>query len=149
MSNPYATHNERTKANFDVVYDLPDPRGYFRALGSLDYMAPEHGRRVFPALLDAMQRDGERPKVLDLCCSYGVNAALLKHDLKLDYLYARYASLAVADLSREELASDDRAFYNGRRRASAPEVVGTDSATNAVRYALEVGLLDDGSAENL
>lgn len=147
MSNPYAAHNERTKANFDSVYDLPDPRGYFGTLGTLEYRAPEHGRRVFPALLGAIA--GGRPRVLDLCCSYGVNAALLKHDLTLDDLYARYGSPDLAGLSRAELLADDAEFYKARRQASAPEVAGTDSAANAVRYALEAGLLDDGSAEDL
>ena len=111
MSNPYAQHNEQSKANFDGVYDLPDPRGYFEALGSLNYQAPEHGRRVFSALLGAMQGDGNPPKVLDLCCSYGVNAALLKHDLALDDLYERYSSPELAGLSGEELASFDAGFY--------------------------------------
>ena len=32
MPNPHAQHNEQSKANFDHVYDLPDPRGYFKAL---------------------------------------------------------------------------------------------------------------------
>ena len=36
MTNPYAQHNEESKANFNHVYDLPDPRGYFETLGSLD-----------------------------------------------------------------------------------------------------------------
>ena len=149
MSNPYAQHNERIKANFDAVYDLPDPRGYFAVLGALDYRAPEHGQRVFSALLEAMQANGERPKVLDVCSSYGINAALLKHDLTLDDLYARYTSPSLAGLSREDLVADDAAFYRSRARAFAPEVSGTDAAANAVHYALEVGLLDDGSAENL
>jgi hypothetical protein len=37
VPNPYAQHNEQNKANFDHVYDLPDPRGYFEIVGSLDY----------------------------------------------------------------------------------------------------------------
>ena len=150
MSNPYVLHNEQSKANFDGVYDLSDPRGYFRSLGSLDYQAPEHGRRVFSALLAEMQgKGGGSPKVLDLCCSYGVNAALLKHDLTLADLYDRYASPELADLSSEELASADAGFYAGRARSASPEVVGTDAAANAVSYALRAGLLDGGSAENL
>lgn len=150
MSNPYARHNEHNKANFDNVYDLPDPRGYFEALGALDYRAPEHGRRVFPALLREMRRDGgSAPRVLDLCCSYGVNAALLKNGLTLDDLYARYGSEEVAGLSTGELAASDTAFYAGRRREDAPEVVGTDAAANAVSYALRVGLLDAGAGEDL
>ena len=147
--NPYVRHNEQKKANFDRVYDLPDPRGYFRALGALDYRAPEHGHRVFSALLKTMQNGGAAPKVLDLCCSYGVNAALIKHDLTLDDLYARYGSEDLTDLSTEELVAADREFYAGRRRTRSPEVVGTDVAGNAVSYALRAGLLDAGTGENL
>ncbi len=150
MSNPYARHNEQSKANFDDVYDLRDPRGYFEALGALDYQAPEHGRRVFPELLRAMRRTGSPPPtVLDLCCSYGVNAALLKHDLTLDDLYARYASPGLAGLSSEELATADATFYASHKKTSPPGVIGTDVAANAVSYALRAGLLDAGTAENL
>lgn len=150
MTNPYARHNEESKANFDHIYDLPDPRGYFGTLGALDYLAPEHARRLFPALLQAMRDDGRKPSsVLDLCCSYGVNAALLKHDLTLEDLYARYGSRELAGLSAEDLAAADLAFYAERRRETPPEVVGADSAANAVSYALRAGLLDAGFAEDL
>ena len=70
MFNPYAQHNERNKANFDHVYDLPDPRGYFDALGSLDYLVPEHGRHLFAILLRELGTSGGPDGVLDLCCSY-------------------------------------------------------------------------------
>ncbi len=149
MANPYARHNEQSKANFDEVYDLRDPRGYFEALGALDYRAPEHGRRIFPALLSEIQSTGGSPKVLDLCCSYGINAALLKYDLTLDDLYARYASRELAALSSEELAAADAAFYASHNKTSPPEVIGADAAANAVSYALRAGLLDAGAAENL
>lgn len=150
MSNPYARHNEQIKANFDHVYDLSDPRGYFEALGALDYRAPEHGRRVFPTLLREMYGDNESaPRILDLCCSYGVNAALLKHDLTLDDLYSRYASEEVAGLSTEEMVDSDAAFYAGQAKTPNLEVVGTDAAANAVSYALRTGLLDAGTGENL
>lgn len=146
-SNPYAGHNEETKANFDHVYDLPDPRGYFEALGSLDYMAPEHGRRLFPTLVRAAA-DGTTPRVLDLCCSYGVNAALLNHDLTLDDLYARYASPDLAPLSTGNLLEADRAFYAENRRQFPLSVVGADVAANAVSYAERAGLLEAGFGEN-
>ena len=148
MSNPYAQHNERNKANFDHVYDLPDPRGYFEALGSLDYLAPEHGRRLFPILLRELGARGGPDGVLDLCCSYGVNAALPGHHLTLDDLYARYASPELADLSTEELLEVDLAFYAGRKNRGPTGIAGADAATNAVRYALQAGLLEEGFGEN-
>ena len=149
MSNPYAQHNERNKANFDHVYDLPDPRGYFEALGSLHYLAPEHGRRLFPILLRELGTGGGPDGVLDLCCSYGVNAALLGHDLTLEDLYAHYASPEVAGLPTEGLLEADRAFYAGHRNGGPSGVVGADSADNAVRYALRAGLLEAGFGEDL
>lgn len=149
MSNPYARHNEESKANFDHVYDLPDPRGYFEALGSLDYLAPEHARHLFPLLLREIRAGSGPDGVLDLCCSYGVNAALLGHDLTLDDLYARYASPELADLSTDELLGADQQFYAGLRHPSPPGVVGADSAANAVRYALRAGLVEAGLGENL
>jgi len=148
VPNPYAQHNEQNKANFDHVYDLPDPRGYFEALGSLGYQAPEHGRRLFPTLLKAVRAEGGPDEILDLCCSYGVNAALLRHDLTLDDLYARYASPELADLSTGELLEADRPFYAGRRHPSPPVIVGADAAANAVRYALGAGLLEAGFGED-
>ena len=149
MPNPYTQHNEQNKANFDHVYDLPDPRGYFEALGALDYLAPEHGRRLFPTLLRELRAGGGPDGVLDLCCSYGVNAALLGHHLTLEDLYAHYASPELADLPTEGLLEADRAFYAEHRNGGPSGIVGADSAANAVRYALGAGLLGAGFGENL
>jgi hypothetical protein len=149
VPNPYTQHNEQNKANFDHVYDLPDPRGYFEALGALDYLAPEHGRRLFPTLLRELRAGGGPDGVLDLCCSYGVNAALLGHHLTLEDLYAHYASPELADLPTEGLLEADRAFYAEHRNGGPSGIVGADSAANAVRYALGAGLLGAGFGENL
>ena len=150
MSNPYTEYNPQQKANFDDIYNMSDPRGYFETLGLLGYQAPEHGRRVFTALQRAMHGgQGCSTKVLDLCCSYGVNAALLKHDLTLEDLYERYASPDLAGLSSGELAASDAAFYGDHRKNSPLQIVGVDLASNAVSYALRAGLLDAGAVENL
>jgi SAM-dependent methyltransferase len=136
-----------SKANFDDVYDLPDPRAYYRALAALDYEVPSHGQQVFRQVLDVLPADA--PTVLDLCCSYGVNAALLKHDLDLGDLYDHYGGTSHTDLSPDEMAAADRAFYTERRRPDAPDVIGVDTAARAVDYAVGVGLLDAGAAVNL
>ncbi len=138
---------KRRKANFDDIYTEPDPRGYFEGLGALGYEVPQHGESVFSAALDAL--DVERPTVVDLCSSYGVNAALLKHDLELDDLYRHYCAAAHADLTSDELAEIDREFFARHRRDAPPYVVGVDAAGPAVEYAVRVGLLDDGRVENL
>ncbi|MGH3819557.1 MAG: class I SAM-dependent methyltransferase [Pseudonocardiaceae bacterium] len=144
-------HVQSGKAQFGHVYNLVDPRGYFQALRDMRYQAPAHGERVFTHLVQRRRAylDQDDVVVLDLCCSYGVNAALLNHDLTLDDLYARYGSLELAALSAEELAVADRAFYGERRRPCPVHVVGVDVADQAISYAQRVGLHWAGSSANL
>jgi hypothetical protein len=141
------TAGSPSKANFDAIYNRADPRAYYRELAALDYEVPHHGQQVFRRLLDALGR--RETTVVDLCCSYGVNAALLEHDLELADLYDRYGGEDTSDLTHDELVAADRAFYAEHRRPDAPEVVGVDTAARAVSYAVEVGLLDTGAVEDL
>ncbi|MDH6108496.1 SAM-dependent methyltransferase [Kitasatospora sp. MAP12-15] len=139
-------------AAFDDIYDQPDPRAYFRALGPLEYQAPHHGQSIFQRAVAARRRTAraaEPVTVLDICCSYGINAALLNHDVTLDDLYAHYTSPQATALTTAELIEWDRSYYAARRRRDPARVIGLDMATNAISYAREVGLLDEGFAENL
>lgn len=159
MLNSDALHQKSGKASFDHVYDLDDPREYFGSLGRFDYQIPQHGWSLFAPLVEALRREkgshngngavSPDIRVVDLCCSYGVNAALLRHETTLDDLYARYGSEEVAGLSSGELAGADAAFYAEHRREAPPGVVGLDVAGNAVSYGVSCGLLDAGFAENL
>ncbi len=156
MQDRDIVHQKSGKANFDLIYDLEDSREYFNTLGEFDYCVPRHGQRVFRALAQSLREEKERTgadphelDVVDVCCSYGINAALLKHDLTLDDLYARYGSAEVAGLSGEELVEADAAFYRERQMGEAPNLVGVDIAQNAVSYGVRSGLLDAGFAENL
>jgi hypothetical protein len=150
-------HSKEGKTSFNHIYNLGDSRGYFEALGKLDYRAPQNGCLLFPALIRAKRRVGGRSEngsskevmVVDLCCSYGINGTLLKYDVTLGDLYARYRSEELASLSSEELAAADARFFRSRKREVSPKVVGIDVAQNAIRYALRAGLIDEGFAENL
>ncbi|MCX5381555.1 hypothetical protein [Streptomyces sp. NBC_00091] len=133
--------------SFDEVYGLPDPRGYFTRLQPYAYQTPAHAQPVFRAL--AGELPAGRRTVLDVCCSYGINAALLNHELTLDDLYAHYTSEAAARLSTAELIDRDREFYAERRRPDAVPVIGLDVSGPAVSYALAVGLLEEGYAQDL
>lgn len=141
-------HQKAGKARFGHIYNLEDPREYYRTLGGMGYRAPEHGQRLFSPLVEKRRNGNEPVNVVDLCCSYGVNAALLKYDIVLDDLYERYSS-GDLPISGDVLAEADAAYYAGREREAAPRIVGVDVAENAVSYALEAGLLDAGAAEDL
>jgi hypothetical protein len=141
------------RTGFDHVYDQPDPRGYFQAFGPFGYQTPHHAQQVFRRLVVALTPSNAkwRVTVLDICCSYGINAALLNHELTLADLSARYTSPETTTLSVEALVNADRVFYAARRHPTGPlaRVVGLDPARNAIDYACAVGLMDAGFAENL
>lgn len=146
------SHVSAGKTRFDDIYDEPDPRAYFRRLAPLEYEIPHHAQEVFRrdlARRAAAHGPGGPVTVLDLCCSYGINAALLNHHLTLAELYAHYTAPEAEHLSVAELIARDRRFYAARRRADATPVIGLDAARHAVGYALAVGLLDEAYAENL
>ncbi|MEU2061275.1 hypothetical protein [Streptomyces sp. NPDC013455] len=141
------------KSRFDDVYGAPDPRAYFRELAPLEYEIPHHAQPVFrrAAAERAAAEDARahRPAVLDLCCSYGINAALLNHDVTLAEMYERYTSPETRAMSTAELSASDRAFYASRRRPDAVPVYGLDVSVPAVHYALEAGLLDAAFSDDL
>jgi len=142
---------EAGKADFSHIYDRPDPRDYFRTLREFDYEIPQRAQPIFRRLLRAIRPDAVATpvRVLDLCCSYGVNAALLRCDVTLDELFERYANPALSELAPPELAEADADYYAQRLRADAVDVSGLDMAGNAVAYGRRVGLLGNGWAENL
>ncbi len=139
MTDPPLT--AETKADFSAIYTRPDPRAYHRALQPLDYQVPAHALPVVEEVLDG------RP-VLDLCCSYGTNAALLRTSVDLAGLTARYTDPALDPLSPAELADADAAFFAARRRRDVP-VLGLDASEPAVTYAGRAGLIDTAFAEDL
>ncbi|WP_406470570.1 hypothetical protein [Streptomyces sp. NBC_01615] len=147
-----AASSQERMTSFDEIYDQPDPRDFFRVLGRWDYQTPQHAQGVFRRMAAARTRTARATgpvTVLDICCSYGINAALLNHDLTLEDLYAHYTAPQTAALTTAELIEWDRAYYAAHRRPDAVRVIGLDTAANAIDYALAVGLLDEGFAENL
>ena len=139
------------KATFDNVYNHPDPRAYFATLGRLGYCIPEQARPVFETLIGALkeERGTEVPTVVDIGCSYGVNAALIKYDLSIDELYARYAQPQLARLDTGTLLKRDAEFFARQVVRTDVNVVGVDCAEKAVDYAAATGLLDAGVVADL
>ncbi|MGW7517969.1 class I SAM-dependent methyltransferase [Streptomyces sp. NPDC054796] len=147
------------KVSLDHIYNRPDPRAYFGSLRRLDYCVPQQAKPYFAKLIKEY-RDSQHvavPQILDIGCSYGVNAALLTYDMTMDELYARYGGGfedgidpdaphepdPEADGSRAALLARDRELTRSRRPAHAPRFVGLDTSGNALAYAREAGYLDD------
>lgn len=149
MKNNFAAINT-SKANFDDIYTCEDPRAYFSVLGSLDYMIPDLAEPVVRQILAARaQRYDLPPTVLDVGCSYGINAAVHRFPLSFSTLHARYARHEMASLGSEELARLDRHFYAGWPDIGVARFIGVDISAPAIRYASQVGLIAQGVVADL
>lgn len=139
------------KADFDSLYDQPDPRAYYSTLASYEYQIPQHGAHTFDRLLRGRPSgEGTDPAtVLDVCCSYGIVTTLLNTDLTMDEVNKHYSNEHTAQLSDHELVAADQNLLRTHRRRDPVRALGVDIADNAVQYALDIGALDDGAVENL
>jgi hypothetical protein len=138
------------KANFDSAYDGPDPREYFRRLGGLDYTIPDLAKEIFRPLIRRRETEmGRSAKVLDLGCSYGVNAALIRCPISIQRLADRYGTPAMASLDPEQVAALDQHYFRAWPSQTDAGFIGVDVSDAAVSYAVSVGLLDGGISSNL
>lgn len=138
------------KTNLNHIYNEPDPRAYFRQLKGVNYSIPGAAKPIFLKLIGALQeRANDAVRVLDLGCSYGVNAALLKHDLSIGDLYDHWGQKELVNAAPENIVQRDKRFFANLDEAEDIEVIGLDVAENAIAFAEETGLLDEGFSVNL
>ncbi|GAA5128648.1 class I SAM-dependent methyltransferase [Haloechinothrix salitolerans] len=132
------------KVSLDHIYSQPDPRAYFRELRELDYRIPQLAKPYFAKLVDDYRqaRQVTTCQIVDIGCSYGINAALLNCDLTMDELYDRYRDNAVTPLSRAELLRQDRELVRARGGLDRHRFIGLDASRPALAYAREAGFLD-------
>jgi hypothetical protein len=127
---------------YELIYAEPDPRAYFRVLHGLDYCLPELGRGLFRAAIrTAAQARGETPRVLDVGCGFGVNAALLRYPVDLNRLAHRYRDLDWVEIDAERLMALDRSYFASWPEQITFDLVGYETAESAALYGKETGLL--------
>jgi SAM-dependent methyltransferase len=132
------------KISLDHIYTQPDPRVYFTTLRDLDYHIPQLAKPYFSDLIGEYReaRGIPVPTVLDIGCSYGINAALLNCDTTMDELYRRYSGDDARALSHAELLARDRQFVRSRGGAGNVRFMGLDASREALTYALESGFVE-------
>jgi hypothetical protein len=151
MSGEMVKLDQSGKIILDHIYNERDPRPYFSTLQEFDYSIPGEAAPVFRRVIEALRagEESESVNLIDLGCSYGVNAAILKHGLSMDALYDRYTGGAAAGLDHDTLIARDRDFYGDHLADPGLEITGFDVAENAIDYAVETRMLDNGVATNL
>ncbi|WP_433206032.1 class I SAM-dependent methyltransferase [Nocardia sp. CA-107356] len=131
------------KASFDDIYDRPDPRDYYARMSELDYRIPELAKPFFQQQIREYRASARvaAPTVLDIGCSYGVNAALLRFDTNMSDLADHYR--AAEDADQAALIARDRARLDARDQLPGVRFIGMDAARPALAYGHAAGFLDD------
>ncbi len=149
MTKPLPAYND-LKTNFDSLYVADTPVPYMMGMRAVGYEIPQNALGVLGVLLRHLQGTRQRTlTVLDIGCSYGVIAALLKYRTSLRDLYRHYGR--VQDLSdrRERLLAHDIEYYSSLEPNFDVHIVGLDSSARAVEYGQQTGLLDEGIVADL
>jgi len=139
------------KADFEWTYNRLDPRAYFDVLGALDYAIPERAAPMFLRVFDAYatERRKDALTVIDLGCSYGINAAVLKYGRKMDELRTHYLTFDEEGTPPHDVLKADQKAFAEKEACRDLHVIGLDRAQFAASYAFWAGLLDDAIPENL
>jgi SAM-dependent methyltransferase len=130
------------KVTLDHIYTSPDPRLYFRTLRKLDYCIPQLAKPYFAKLIEDLWNPPRTQvvSVLDIGCSYGINAALLRCDMTMDELYDRYGGIDAS--TRTALLTRDRELVRSRDRLKHTRFIGLDISHEALSYAHLAGFVD-------
>ena len=137
---------------YDDIYNLSDSRAYFQAMHHAGFRTAHHAVAGFNAVLAELRhlRGSPRANIVDFACGYGIAAELLRHDLTLDDVLARYQDAWCDSTTVEETIAKDRDWLAGRRRPdNADRFIGIDVADKALAYGHDVGVFDAIYAENL
>ena len=142
----------RHKDDFDQVYDLEDPRPYFRGLRPTDYRMPgvvaDFLRSTHDIFIEARGAQGPL-RLIDFGCGYGTIGALARHHLEMRDLYAHYADRWLPSQGRDNWPGDREVFRALRRDGPNFEIGGVDIAGTALEYAGALGFIDAAFTENL
>ena len=137
--------DETGKVVLDNIYNEPDPRAYFSTLRELDYRIPQLAKPKFQSVLQAYRqvKGTQDARIVDLGCSYGVNAALLKCGMEMQDLYGLYDDEALDEMDRSSLLARDRQIFAEAGGDDHLEVVGVDIAQRAAAYGEAADIMDD------
>lgn len=140
----------QVKSSFEEVYCSPTPHAYFGEMQRLGYEIGEQAKPYFRAAARLLRQQigpNHPIRLLDVGCSYGVGAALSKYDFSFHEL---------ADFFSDQASEDYRTCVKETRELIAAEgteaplrCAGADASREAIRFAVETGLLEAGIAKNL
>ncbi|NES82388.1 MAG: hypothetical protein F6K10_13825 [Moorea sp. SIO2B7] len=140
------------KSKFDDIYNLDDPVSYYESLClQTKYELPELAKSYFATIIDAYLKyqPVSALKILDLGCSYGINAAVLKFNRTITELYQHYTSPSRLELTKTLRRDLDYHWLHQSSFDKRLQFLGLDISEAAIDYSVECKLLEAGICADL
>lgn len=132
------------KKNFADIYTQKFPDDYLEEMKRLHYRIPDKTKTLYLSLAEQLYKKLSRPiNILDIGSSYGINAALMKHDLEMSdlddyFLQEENTTLEQTKQFFEKMPSNDHLkFFQ------------IDISDNALQFSEDVKLCKKGICVNL
>ena len=132
------------KKNFADIYTQKFPDDYLEEMKRLHYRIPDKTKTLYLSLAEQLYKKFSRPiNILDIGSSYGINAALMKHDLEMSdlenyFLQEENTTLEQTKQFFEKMPSNDHLkFFQ------------IDISDNALQFSEDVKLCKKGICVNL
>lgn len=134
------------KKDFTNIYVQKNPTSYLEEMRNLEYRIPDQTKPLYKHLVERIVNYKKRPvKILDLGSSYGINSALLNHELIMseldDFFLENNIDPSIKSTQNffDDLPNDDPNL----------EFYLVDTSSPALDFAKKAGLCEDSFCINL
>ena len=134
----------KVKKDFTDIYTQESPCGYLKEMDKLGYTISDSTKPLYNSIVNELQNTLSRPiNILDLGSSYGINSALMKHDLTMAKLNKFF--LAETEPTKKET----KQFYEKCSINSDMRFYQIDISDEALKFSEEMNLCEKGINVNL
>ena len=131
------------KKNFSDIYTQESPFEYLKEMNRLQYRIPDSTKPLYLSLAKQLYNKLGRPiNILDLGSSYGINSALISHDLTM----AKLDDFFLEENPSKEQARD---FFQNLPKKKSMNFYQIDISKPALEFSESVGLCKKGLCVNL
>lgn len=134
------------KKDFSDIYTRKQPTPYLEEMKNLEYRIPDQTKPLYKHLAERVVNYKKKSvKILDLGSSYGINSALLNHELIMSEL----DSFFLKDNPSPSIKSTQDFFDDLPNNNSNLEFYLVDTSAQALDFAENAGLCNDSFCVNL
>ncbi|MFB5610890.1 MAG: hypothetical protein ACE5R3_06395 [Nitrosopumilaceae archaeon] len=134
------------KKDFSNIYTQDHPTPYLEEMKNLEYRIPDQTKPLYKHLAERILNYKKRPvKILDLGSSYGINSALLNHQLVMEEL----DDFFVTKDPHPSIKSTQNFFDELPNKDDNLEFYLVDTSSSALNFAEKAGLCENSFCVNL